>query len=71
MASMPMEASTASKLAVNLVSRSRMQNLKRRPVSSRSAQRLRVTWVTHRWLGLAVTPSTCTTRDPISMTKST
>lgn len=31
MASMPMEARTASKEAVNVVSRSRMQNLKRCP----------------------------------------
>ena len=53
---MPIEANTASKLAVNLVSRSRIRNRKRWPVSSRSAAKLRATWVTHAPFGLVVTP---------------
>ena len=67
MASMPIEASTASKLAVNLVSRSRMRNRNCRPASSRSDAKLRATWVTQGPLGLAVTPSRCTRRRSISI----
>ena len=71
MASMPIEANTASKLVVNLVSRSRMRNRNRRPASSRSEVKLRATWVTQAMAGLVVTPSRCTTRLSISMTKRT
>jgi hypothetical protein len=40
MLSMPIEVKTSSKLLVNLVSRSRMRNRKRRPASSRPAAKL-------------------------------
>src|ERR1035437_7126699 len=41
MVSTPIETNTSSKLAVNLVSRSRMRNRNRRPASSRSEAKLR------------------------------
>src|ERR1019366_9077256 len=47
MVSTPFEANTSSKLAVNLVSRSRMRNRNRRPASSRSEAKLRATCETH------------------------
>jgi hypothetical protein len=62
-------ASTESKAAVNLVSRSRTRNRKPYPPSSRSETKLRATWVTQGPLGWAVTPSRCTLRRSISMTK--
>ena len=51
--------------------RSRMRNRKLRPAPSRSDAKLRAAWVTQGPLGLAVTPSRCTRRRSISMTKST
>ena len=41
---------TASNIALNLASRSRIKNRKRRPASSRSMQRLRASWVSRRML---------------------
>jgi len=49
----------------------RMRNRRLPPASSSCAAKLRATWVTHRWLGWAVTPSTGTTRRSISITNST
>ena len=71
MISTPIDANTASKLAVNFVSRSRTRKRTWRPASSSSAAKLRATWVTHRPVGLAVTPSRWTTRRSSSMTNST
>jgi hypothetical protein len=71
MVSTPIAAKTLSKLAVNLVSRSRMRNRTRWLASSSSAQKLRATWVIQGPLGLAVTPRRCTTRCSSSITKST
>ena len=42
---------TVSKAAVNLASRSRMRNRKRRPASSRSMSRLRACWVSQAPVG--------------------
>ena len=71
MVSTPMEVNTSSKVAVNLVSRSRMRNRNRRPASSRSEAKLRATCVIHGPFGLVVAPRTCTTRLCTSMTIST
>ena len=49
--SMPSEANTSSKLAVNFASRSRIKNRKDRPCSVRSPARLRATWVTKEPVG--------------------
>ena len=68
---MPIEANTSSKLLVQLVSRSRMQNRKRRPASSRSEAKLRAICVTRGPFGLVVAPRTCTTRLYTSMTNGT
>jgi len=61
MVSTPMEANTSSKLAVNLVSRSRMRNRSRRPASSEVggevASHLCDPWTVR----LVVAPRTCTT----------
>ena len=40
-----MAVKTASNIALNLASRSRIKNRKRRPASSRSMPRLRASWV--------------------------
>jgi hypothetical protein len=48
-----------------------MRNRNRRRASSRSAAKLRATWVTQAVVGLVVTPRRCTTRLSISMMKST
>ena len=50
-----MAMKTASNAAVNLASRSRMRNRKRRPASSRSMSRLRACWVSQAPVGWAVT----------------
>src|SRR5215213_5048818 len=55
-----MAVKTASNAAVNLASRSRMRNRKRRPASSRSMARLRACWVSQAPVGWAVTPRMCT-----------
>jgi len=55
MVSVPIETNTLSKLAVKLVSRSRIRNRTRLWVCSSSAQKLRATWVAQGSLGLAVT----------------
>src|ERR1019366_420888 len=49
----------------------RMRNRKCRPASSRSAVKLRATWVTHGSLGLVVAPRTWTTRRSSSITNNT
>ena len=66
---MSMAVKTASKAVVNLASRSRMRNRKRRPASSRSMSRLRACWVSQAPVGWAVTPRMCTRRVACSMTK--
>ena len=66
---MSMAVKTASNAAVNLASRSRMRNRKRRPASSRSMSRLRACWVSQAPVGWAVTPRMCTRRVACSMTK--
>ena len=66
---MSMAANTASKAAVNLLSRSRIRNRNRRSASSRSMSRLRACWVTQAPVGWAVTPRMCTRRLACSMTK--
>ena len=55
--SVPIEANTSSKLAVNFVSLSRMRNLKDRLRSTKSSARLRATCVTNASVGWSVTPS--------------
>ena len=69
MASMPIEANTASQPVVNLVSRSRIKNRNDRPASSSSAVKLRATWVTQGPVGFSVTPRRWTTRRSTSITK--
>lgn len=51
--SMPSAANTSSKLAVNLVSRSRIRNLTGHTRSERTKLRLRACWVTHFPAGFA------------------
>jgi hypothetical protein len=68
---MSMAVKTVSNVAVNLASRSRMRNRKRRPASSRFMSRLRACWVSQAPLGWAVTPRMCTRRVACSMTKKT
>lgn len=58
----PSAASTASKEAVNLVSRSRMTNLVALACSASSIERLRACWVTQPSTGLAVMPAIRTRR---------
>jgi hypothetical protein len=60
-----------AKVVVNFVSLSRTRNRNRRPAGSRSAAKLRATWVTQAMAGLVVTPRRRTTRLSTSMTKST
>jgi hypothetical protein len=64
-----MAVKTASKAAVNLLSRSRVRNAKCRWASSRSMTRLRACWVSQAPVGCAVTPRMCTRRVACSMTK--
>jgi hypothetical protein len=66
---MSMVANTASKAAVNLLSRSRMRNRNSRWASSRSMTRLRACWLSHAAVGCAVTPRMWTRRLACSMTK--
>jgi hypothetical protein len=68
---MPSEPSTSSKLAVNLVSRSRTRNLMDLPRSARSATRFRASWVTKAPVGCSAIPRMCTSRVASSITKST
>jgi hypothetical protein len=49
--SIPSEANTSSKLAVNFASRSRIKNRNDRACSARSPARLRATWVTKNPVG--------------------
>jgi hypothetical protein len=49
---MSMAVKTVSNIAVNLASRSRMRNRKRRPASSRSMSRLRACWVSQAPVGV-------------------
>ncbi len=70
-APIPTKASTASKLAMNFVSQSRIRIRHCRPASSRSVVKVRATWVTQASLGLAVMPRRCTTRCSSSITNST
>ena len=49
--SIPSQANTSSKLAVNFASRSRIKNRNDRPCSVRSPARLRATWVTKEPVG--------------------
>jgi hypothetical protein len=51
------EQSMSSNPRQNLASRSRSRKRTRRPRSCRASSRLRACWVTHRPLGLAVTPA--------------
>jgi predicted transposase YbfD/YdcC len=67
----PVPASTSSKTAVNLLSRSRIRNLNRAARSPRPISRLRACWAVHSPVGWAVTPRMCTRRVPISITKDT
>jgi hypothetical protein len=71
MTSVPVEAKTASKEAVNLESRSLTKNLKERPFSSQSLTRSRATWAARAPSGCLVTPRTCTALLLTSMAKST
>ena len=61
-------AKTASKAAVNLLSRSRIRNRNRAARSPRSMSRLRACWVTQAPVGWAVIPAMCTRRLPCSIT---
>ena len=70
MVSMPMEASTVSKLAVNLVSRSRMRNRKLAGVFEIGGE-VPGHLGDPGTVGLAVTPSRCTRLRSVSITKST
>jgi hypothetical protein len=67
----PTAVNTASKAAANLVSRSRIRNLKSSAWPSRVIRRLRACWVTHSPVGWAVIPARCTRRVPCSMKNST
>ena len=60
-------ANTVSKAATNFESRSRITNLKRRPLSPREVARFRACWVVHRLSGWAVTPARKTWRRSSSM----
>ena len=62
---MPSEAKTASKAALNCVSRSRTRNLHCWMRSARSMSRLRACWVTRCPVGLAVIPRTWTRRGKL------
>ncbi len=53
---MPSEPKTATKLTVNLASRSRMRNLNCATRFASSMSRLRACWTSHAPVGLAVTP---------------
>ncbi len=64
-------ANTLSNAGVNLLSRSRIRNLKRPARSPRSISRLRACWAVHAPVGWAVTPRMCTRRVWISITKKT
>ena len=64
----PASAKTASNMAVNLASRSRMRNRKCRR-ASRSMARLRASWVSRVPVGWAVTPRMWTWRVACSTTK--
>jgi hypothetical protein len=67
----PSAAKTASKEAVNLVSRSRMRNLTASACSARSIERLRACWVTQLATGLVVMPGIRTRRVSWWMNTST
>jgi hypothetical protein len=58
----PSAAKTASKEAVNLVSRSRMRNLTVLAWSARSMERFRACWVTQSVTGFEVMPAIRTKR---------
>src|ERR1017187_1986319 len=62
---MPFPAKTSSNIGVNLLSRSRIRNLKRPARSPRSMSRLRACCAVHAPVGLAVTPRMCTRRVSI------
>ena len=64
-------ANTASKAAVNLLSRSRIKNRNWSARSPRSMSRLRACWVTQAPVGWAVIPAMCTRRVPCSITTRT
>ena len=64
-------ANTASKAAVNLLSRSRIRNRNCSARSPRSMSRLRACWVTQAPVGWAVIPARCTRRRPCSITTRT
>ena len=61
-------ANTASKAAVNLLSRSRIRNRSCSARSPRSMSRLRACWATQAPVGWAVIPAMCTRRGPCSIT---
>jgi hypothetical protein len=67
----PFPAKTPSNAAVNLLSRSRITNLKRAARSPRSMSRLRACWEVQAPVGWAVTPRMCTVRVPISIANKT
>src|SRR5450756_1709319 len=67
----PSARNTSSKLAVNLVSRSRIKNFVGRARSARTKLRLRACWVTHSPAGLVVMPVAYPLRVSSSMKKST
>ncbi|HEY6313324.1 MAG TPA: BREX system ATP-binding domain-containing protein [Streptosporangiaceae bacterium] len=66
---MPLPANTPSNAAVNLLSRSRIRNLKRPARSPGSMSKLRACWAVHAPVGCSVTPRMCTCRVWISITK--
>jgi hypothetical protein len=67
----PSEAKIASKVPVNLASRSRIKNRNRVMWSPRSISRLRAAWLVQAAVGCSVTPRICTLRVRISITNST
>src|ERR1035438_10138464 len=67
----PLPANTSSNIGVNLLSRSRIRNMKRPARSPRSISRLRACWAVHAPVGCAGTPRICTRRVSISITKKT
>jgi hypothetical protein len=67
--SMPSEAKTASKVAVNLVSRSRIRKRNEVIRCPRSISRLWAAWVVQAAVGWPVTPSRCNRRVRTSMAK--
>jgi hypothetical protein len=62
MVRVPLPASTSSNVGLNLLSRSRIRNLKWPARTPGSMSKLRACWMVHAPVGLAVTPGMCTRR---------